>query len=57
MIMAIHGNIPPKEWIHDKMMKNKNGETVALILAEWRIIPPPQWIHNVKIRGGNRKSI
>ena len=40
MILAKNGIIPPKEWIHDSKLLNKNNETVALLLAGNGIIPP-----------------
>ena len=28
MFLASKGIIPPKDWIHDKYLKNKKGQTV-----------------------------
>lgn len=40
MYSAIKGQIPDKAWEHDPLLKNEDGETVALILAKKGIIPP-----------------
>lgn len=40
MIYASKGIMPPKEWEHDPNLKDKNNNTVALLLAKTSIIPP-----------------
>ena len=40
MILAGKGIIPPKEWEHDKFIKNYNDLTVVEILSGKGIIPP-----------------
>ena len=32
-------------WYHDPLITDKNGNTVAMILASKRIIPPPEWLY------------
>lgn len=34
MILAKHGTIPPKEWKHSEILRDNNGDTVAMILAK-----------------------
>ena len=34
MILASKGIIPPKDWIHDKLICNYKGETVQYILHQ-----------------------
>ena len=53
MFLANKGIIPPKEWHHDPLMKNYEGNTVAIILAKRRIIPPKEWEHNKYVRNNN----
>jgi len=43
MILAYNGKVPPKEWYHDPSITNKNGCTVAMVLASKREIPPKEW--------------
>ena len=33
MWLSDKGIIPPQKWIHNHLLKNKYGETVAMILA------------------------
>lgn len=40
MYLAINGIIPPKEWEHDKLLKDSYGNTVAIYLSEKGIVPP-----------------
>ena len=32
MILRKYGIIPPKEWHHDKYLRNNSGETMQIIL-------------------------
>ena len=34
MFLASKGIIPPKEWMHDINMKNKNGDSIKSILED-----------------------
>ena len=33
LIVKYLGQIPPKEWYHDPLLEDKNGDTVAILLA------------------------
>ena len=44
MRYAIKGIIPPKEWIHDKLIRSKYIGTVAEILSYKGIVPPNHWM-------------
>ena len=33
MLYARNGIVPPKEWKHDPSIEDKNGKTVAMLLA------------------------
>ena len=46
MYLAANGIIPPKEWIHDPALCDKNEYTVAMCLALNKIIPPKEWYHD-----------
>ena len=43
MILAYNGIIPPKEWIHDKMLCNIYGDTVQYLLHRNNIEIPEEW--------------
>ena len=43
MILASNGIIPPKEWYHDKFIKNYSY-TIAEKLSYEGIIPPQHWM-------------
>ena len=60
MILAIKGIVPPKEWNHDPLLKDRNDNTVAIILSSKGIIPPKEWMHDINIEnkvGYSIKSI
>lgn len=40
MILASKLIIPPKEWVHNPFIHNKNNITTAMFLADKGIIPP-----------------
>ena len=40
MIIAKTNIIPPNEWCHDPLLKNKADDTVATILLNDKILPP-----------------
>ena len=46
MILADKGIIPPKEWLHDPILKNDFEDTVAMILSCEGVIPPKEWYHD-----------
>ena len=50
MIDARNG-IVPEIGDNDPNYENKNGETVAMILAKNKIIPPKQWYHKPDLQG------
>ena len=33
----------PDKWKHDKLLKNKHGDTIAMIYASYVYIPPKKW--------------
>ena len=39
MILVISGVLPPKEWEHKPTIQNKDGDTVARLLAFYGIVP------------------
>ena len=43
MTLAENEIIPPREWCHDPLLKNKDDKTVAIILLEKDILPPKEW--------------
>lgn len=43
MELAENGIMPPKEWLHNPLLKNYRGETVATILINNNILPPKEW--------------
>lgn len=46
MLLASNGIIPPTYWEHKSTFINKEGYTVAMLLAESKIIPKDNWIHD-----------
>ena len=40
MIYAKYNIIPPKEWQHNPLIHDKNGNTIAVLLAKNGTIPP-----------------
>ena len=57
MYLASNSCVPPKEWWHDKMTKNKYSQTVGIILSSKGIIPPDEWMHDINLRDYYRNSI
>ena len=57
MLFADRDIIPPKEWNHDPLIKNVNGQTIALILAGSGIIPPKEWEHDKFIKDKYNKTV
>ena len=47
----------PKYWEHDKLLRNKDGQTVAIILSSKDIVPDEHWMHDVDIEDNNGNSI
>ena len=43
---AKNGLIAPKYWNHDSNLKNNDGYTVAMLLANKGVVPPKQWEHD-----------
>ena len=39
MILVVSGVLPPKEWEHKSTIQNKDGYTVASLLAFCGIVP------------------
>lgn len=59
MKLACNKIIPPEQWKHDKLLKNRYGGTVAICLAGKGVIPPDYWMHDVNdenIYGDSIKS-
>lgn len=46
MLLASNGIVPPTCWEHKSILSNKDGNTVAMVLAKSRIIPKDNWIHD-----------
>ena len=44
MMLASNGIIPPKEWEHNKFIKDEYNRTVAEILSYRGIVPPQHWM-------------
>ena len=44
MILASNGIIPPREWEHDKFMKDSENYTVAELLSYQGIVPTKEWM-------------
>ena len=43
--------MPPKEWCHDPRLMNKDGKTVALMIAAFlKSAPPDEWYHDPNIK-------
>ena len=40
MLLAANGKDIPDQWKHDKLLKNNNGDTIAMYYAKSGIIPP-----------------
>ena len=40
MILTYNDIIVPKEWYHKPEIKNKYGNTIAMIYAKNKIVPP-----------------
>ena len=57
MILAENEIIPPKEWEHDKLLKNNFGSTVAILLSWKGIIPPKEWMHDIDMNNYYGDSI
>ena len=55
MILVYNEIIPPKEWIHDPNITNKNNKTVADILKEEHLPIPNEWYDN-NMKDVERKS-
>ena len=47
MLQAEKGVIPKKLEFDSELQTNKNGDTVALILARKGIVPPQEWMHDI----------
>ena len=45
MLLAANGKDIPDQWKHDKLLKNNNGDTIAMYYAKKGIIPPKEWEH------------
>ncbi len=43
MMLAKKGIIAPDYFYHDPNLKNRYGNTVAMILADNKIMPPKEW--------------
>ena len=58
MLLAKTQIIPlDKSLLHDPLYKNKEGSTVAIILAYNGIIPPDIWMHDITIVNNMNQSI
>lgn len=49
MLLANNGIEPPKEWSHDKDIKDNTGNTVAMYLAKNGKIIPKEWNHDPEL--------
>ena len=49
MGLAHYGINIPKYWKHDRLLRNKDGQTVAIIQSSRGIIPDEYWIHDIDI--------
>ena len=57
MLLAKHGIIPSEYWRHDKLLRNKDGQTVAIILSSKGIVPDEYWMHDIDMKDNNGNSI
>ena len=48
---------PKKEWCHSGILRNNEGQTVAMILARNGVIPPAIWKHDSQLRDNECKRV
>ena len=48
-----------KYWLHDPEKRNKNGNTVAMLLVDHSdlIIPPKEWEHKPELTNNEGKTV
>ena len=57
MKLANWGIDIPEYWKHDKLLRNKDGQTIAIIQSSRGIIPDEYWMHDVDMKDYNGNSI
>ena len=57
MILANNKIKIPSFWYHDSELKDKNGNTVAMIIAKTRKIPDKVWQHKPQMKNDNSNKI
>ena len=46
-----------KRWLHDPEKRNKDGNTVAMILVNENIIPPKEWEHDPEVTNNRGETV
>ena len=49
--------MPEEKYYHDPSLKNKDGNTVAIILAEKYSVPPKEWEHDKFIKNRHNNTV
>ena len=58
MQLTYNGIIPPKEWYHNPALKDNNGWTTAMVIANFcRQVPDNHWNHNPNLQDNNGYTV